>query len=97
MNAKFVPIGDNPHVELTCGKHDKNGRFHPKNIKLTAIARLRWFVEYADGYRSEWRNPHMRMVGYPSTTELEIYNQMMKERGDDTGRVRKVVRHGRRS
>lgn len=48
--AKFTPAKDyqGPAIELVCGKHDRQGKFHPKNVKLTSIARLRWLKD--DGY-----------------------------------------------
>jgi hypothetical protein len=61
----FVPAPgyDGPPVELVCGRHTKDGRFIPKNVRLTpAISRLN-------------RTPRRRipMVGDPSQDAREIY------------------------
>jgi hypothetical protein len=79
MNAKFTPAGDAPAIELVCGKHDKRGKFHPKNIKLTSIARLRYFKNYDVHYVYDWREPRIPMAGYPRD-ERGIYEQMMREK-----------------
>ncbi len=48
--ATFVPNKDytGPAIELVCGRHTKDGKFRPKNIKLTSIARLNKFEKRED-------------------------------------------------
>jgi hypothetical protein len=70
--AWFVPKPgyDGPAIELVCGRHTKDGRFIPKNVKLTpGILRLS-------------RRPRRRipMIGDPSTDEREIYAMHMAQR-----------------
>ena len=58
-----APGYDGPPIELTCGRHTKDGRFIPKHVRLTAgISRLS-------------RSPRRRipMVGDPSQDAREIY------------------------
>ena len=88
MNAKFTPVGDRPIVELVCGRHDKAGKFHPENVKLTSVARLRRPKCHDDNGSYDWRNVHMPMIGYPSTDEGIIYNQMMRENREQEGGAR---------
>jgi hypothetical protein len=57
-------------VELTCGRHNKDGRFIPKNVRLTpGITRL--------GRAPRRRIP---MIGDPSRDAHEIYKMHMREK-----------------
>ena len=68
----FVPAPgyDGPPIELVCGRHTKDGRFIPKNVRLTSsISRLS-------------RAPRRRlpMVGDPSQDARVIYETHMREK-----------------
>jgi len=68
----FVPAPgyDGPPIELVCGRHTASGRFIPKNVKLTpGISRL-----------SKKPRARIRMVGYPSIHEWEIYEMHMEQK-----------------
>jgi len=65
----FVPVPgyDGPPIELVCGRHTKNGRFIPRNVKLTLISRL------------SKKRQRIPMVGDPST-ERKIYEMHMAQK-----------------
>jgi hypothetical protein len=63
--AWFIPNPNyaGPSIELTCGRHTKDGRFIPKNVRLTpGISRL-----------SRMPRRRIPMVGDPSQDAREIY------------------------
>jgi hypothetical protein len=71
-SAWFIPNPNyaGPPIELTCGRHTKDGRFIPKNAKLSpGIARLS-------------RQPRRRipMIGDPSQDARAIYEMHMREK-----------------
>ena len=58
-----APGYSGPPIELTCGRHTKDGRFIPKNVRLTpGISRL-----------SRMPRRRIPMVGDPSQDAREIY------------------------
>ena len=64
------PGYDGPPIELTCGRHTKDGRFVPKNVRLSpGITRLS-------------RGPRRRipMIGDPSQDAHDIYKMHMREK-----------------
>ena len=60
------PGYDGPPIVLTCGRHTAGGRFIPKNVKLSPIARKR--------IRSGL------MVADPSRDQREIYAMHMAQK-----------------
>ena len=80
----FVPHPGRPMIELGCGYHDKSGKFHPQNVKLTG-GPSRFLTVKARKHR-------VRMVGDPPTLirsdvpSLEsIYAMHMAEKRSRTG------------
>jgi hypothetical protein len=66
------PDYDGPPIELTTGRHDRNGKFHPKHVSLTGgPSRLN---------RSPYRRRNFKMIGDPSTDVHEIYAMHMAEK-----------------
>jgi hypothetical protein len=55
-----------PPIELTCGRHTKDGRFIPKNVKLTPVSRLS-------------KRQRLPMVGDPSGTR-KIYEMHIAQK-----------------
>jgi hypothetical protein len=68
----FVPKPDyaGPPVELVCGRHTKDGRFIPKNVKLSpGISRL-----------SRMPRRRIPMVGDPSQDVRQIYTAHLAQK-----------------
>jgi hypothetical protein len=57
-----APGYSGPPIVLSCGRHTKDGRFIPKNVRLTGISRL-----------SRMPRRRIPMVGDPSQDPREIY------------------------